>query len=271
MMMSKDFLKTIIEQKKILNDEKKVFYATLKSKLADLDVTRYNVFKKQISRDNKINLIAEIKKASPSKGLIREDFDPILHAAQYEKADARCISVLTDEPYFQGSLENLRRIRAAVDLPLLRKDFILDAYQLLEARAAGADAVLLIAECLDDCNLRALHNEAIEMGMTPLVELYEPENLPRVLAAGATVVGINNRDLKTFEVDLQHTVRLAAKIPDECTIVGESGIRTAADVALLAAGGVDAILVGESLMASPDIGVAVDALLGRVGRRAGDE
>ena len=157
----------------------------------------------------------------------------------------------------------MSQVRAAVDLPLLRKDFILDTYQLLEARAAGADAVLLIAECLDDCNLRKLFNETIELGMTPLVELYEPDNLPRVLSAGATLIGINNRDLRTFETDLQHTIRLRAQIPDNCVVVGESGIRTHDDVLRLAAAGVDAILVGESLMRQPDIGAAVDALLRR--------
>ena len=220
-------------------------------------------FAAALATPGEVSLLAEVKKASPSKGVIRADFDPVTIARIYEQHGARAISVLTDEPFFQGHLDYLRDVRAAVRVPVLRKDFIIDRYQLLEARAVGADAVLLIAECLDDCNLRALHNEAIELGMTPLVELYEPENLPRVLEAGATVVGINNRDLRTFEVDLEHTVRMAEQIPDECTIVGESGIRTAADVALLAAGGVDAILVGESLMASSDIGAAVDSLLDR--------
>ncbi len=170
--------------------------------------------------------------------------------------------MLTDEPFFQGKLEYLSAIRAAVLLPVLRKDFILDKYQLLEARAAGADAVLLIAECLDDCNLRALHNETIVLGMTPLVELYDPENLQRVLDAGATLIGINNRDLRTFKTDLDHTLRLREKVPDECVLVAESGIRTRADVERLQSAGVNAILVGETLMANPDIGDAVDALLG---------
>src|SRR6202035_2351556 len=128
-------------------------------------------------------------------------------AETYQRHGASCLSVLTDEQYFQGCLDDLRRVRAAVGLPVLRKDFILDSYQLYEARVAGADAVLLIAECLDDCNLRKLHNEAIELGLTPLVELYEPENLPRVLAAGATLIGVNNRDLRSFVVDLGHTLR----------------------------------------------------------------
>jgi indole-3-glycerol phosphate synthase len=233
----------------------------LRARVADAPPVRD--FAAALATAGEVSLLAEVKKASPSKGVIRADFDAVAIAQTYERHGARAISVLTDEPFFQGSLDDLRAVRAAVQLPVLRKDFIIDRYQLLEARAAGADAVLLIAECLDDCQLRGLHNDAIELGMTPLVELYEPKNLPRVLEAGATVIGINNRDLRTFEVDLEHTVRLAAQIPDESIVVGESGIRTAADVARLAAAGVDAILVGESLMSSADIGAAVDALLGR--------
>jgi indole-3-glycerol phosphate synthase len=210
-----------------------------------------------------IRLIAEVKKASPSKGVIRADFQPVDIARTYEQHGASCLSVLTDEPYFQGSLGYLRAVRAQTSLPLLRKDFILDPYQVIEARAAGADAVLLIAECLDDCHLRALFNRIVELGMTPLVELYEPQNLPRVFDAGATLIGINNRDLRTFQVDLDHTIRMRERIPDECVVVGESGIRTRADVMRLEAAGVDAILVGESLMCEPDMGAAVDELLGR--------
>jgi len=210
-----------------------------------------------------IRLIAEIKKASPSAGVIRSDFQPVDIAHTYELHGASCLSVLTDEKYFQGSLDYLHQVRAAVQLPVLRKDFILDSYQLWEARSAGADAVLLIAECLDDCNLRKLHNEAVELGMTPLVELYEPENLDRVLAAGATLIGINNRDLRSFVTDLDHTLRLRDRVPDGCVLVSESGIRTRADVERLTAAGVGAILVGETLMASQDIGAAVDMLMGR--------
>ncbi len=209
-----------------------------------------------------IRLIAEVKKASPSAGVIRADFDAVAIANTYEAHGASCISVLTDELYFQGSIEYLRQIRAAVRLPVLRKDFILDTYQVLEARAAGADAVLLIAECLDECNLRKLFNAICELGMSPLVELYEPENLQRVFDAGATLIGINNRNLHTFEVDLEHTIRMRKLVPDECVLVGESGIRTRDDVERLESAGVDAILVGESLMREPDIGAAVDRLLG---------
>ena len=216
-----------------------------------------------LSVDGPIKLIAEVKKASPSKGIIRQDFQPLEIAAAYERGGAACLSVLTDQTYFQGSLEYLRQIRQQVGIPVLRKDFILDSYQLLEARAAGADAVLLIAECLDDCQLRKLHNESIDLGMTPLVEFYEPDNLSRVLEAGATLIGVNNRDLRTFEVDLGHTIRMRKQIPAECVVVGESGIHTHEDVKRLADAGVDALLVGESLMRQSDIVAAVRNLLGR--------
>ncbi len=248
------------KRQEILAAQARLPLAELQRQLADAPPLRD--FFAPLAAPGPVHLIAEVKRASPSKGVLREDFDPVEIAQTYERHGASCLSVLTDEPYFQGSLENLRRIRAAVDLPLLRKDFILDTYQLYEARIAGADAVLLIAECLDDCNLRKLHNAAIDLGLTPLVELYEPENLPRVLEAGATLVGINNRDLRNFKTDLDHTLRLKKQIPPECVVVSESGIRTPADVARLADAGVQAILVGESLVSSPDIGAAVDRLLG---------
>jgi len=215
-----------------------------------------------LAAEGPIKLIAEVKKASPSKGLIRDDFQPLEIARAYELGGATCLSVLTDEKYFQGSLDYLRQIRQQVALPVLRKDFILDSYQLLEARVAGADAVLLIAECLDDCNLRKLFNETIDLGMTPLVEFYEPENLERVLEAGATLIGVNNRDLRTFEVDLEHTIRMRALVPDDCLLVGESGIHSRADAVRLSNAGVDAMLVGESLMRQSNIETAVRELLG---------
>jgi len=218
-----------------------------------------------LAEKKSISLIAEVKRASPSAGLIREDFQPVEIARTYEAHGATCISVLTEEEHFRGRLDDLSEVRRAVSAPVLRKDFILDSYQLLEARAAGADAVLLIAECLDDCHLRKLFRESLDLGMVPLIELYEPENLPRVLEAGATLIGVNNRNLQTFEVDLHHTLRLREQIPAECLLVSESGIRTREDVLLLEQAGIDAMLVGESLMAQPDIGPAVDALLGRSG------
>jgi indole-3-glycerol phosphate synthase len=219
-------------------------------------------FFEALAKPGPIRLIAEVKKASPSKGIIRADFQPVEIAKIYEANGASCLSVLTDEHYFQGSLDYLRAIRQQVALPVLRKDFILDSYQLVEARAAGADAVLLIAECLDDCHLRSLHNEALELGMTPLVEFYEPANLPRVLEAGATLIGVNNRDLRSFQVDLEHTIRMREQIPSECLLVAESGIHSRQDVERLEAAQIDAMLVGERLMASPDIGLAVRQLLG---------
>lgn len=208
-----------------------------------------------------IRLIAEVKKASPSQGVIRADFDPVQIARTYQQHGASCISVLTDAPYFQGSLDYLRLVRANVSPPVLRKDFIIDPYQVLEARAAGADAVLLIAECLDDALLKTLHDAIVGLGMTPLVELYEPDNLPRVLSIGARLIGINNRDLRTFHTDLEHTIRLRKQIPDDHIVVGESGIRTRQDVERLESAGVRAILVGETLMARADVGAAVDELL----------
>jgi indole-3-glycerol phosphate synthase len=210
-----------------------------------------------------IRLIAEVKKASPSRGVLRADFDPVEIAHAYQQHGAACVSVLTDEQGFHGSLAHLAAVHQAIALPVLRKDFILESYQLYEARAAGADAVLLIAECLDDCRLRSLHQEAVRLGMAPLVELYEPQNLQRVFDAGATLIGVNNRDLRSFEVDLEHTLRLRERIPDECVLVSESGIRTRADVERLEAAGVDAMLVGETLMTSQDIGVMIDELMGR--------
>ena len=235
--------------------------AELKALLTDAPPVR-NFFA-PLAACGPIKLIAEVKKASPSKGVIRSDFDPVTIARTYETHGATCLSVLTDEQYFQGSLEYLKQVRQAVAIPVLRKDFILDSYQLVEARVAGADAVLLIAECLDDCNLRKLHNEALELGLTPLVEFYERANLDRVLAAGATLVGINNRDLRTFQVELHHTIRLREKVPLDCVLVAESGIHTRADVVRLESAGVEAMLVGESLMREPDIGAAVDRLLGK--------
>jgi len=217
-----------------------------------------------LRQGSSIRLIAEIKKASPSKGVIRQDFDPLQIARTYQEHGAACISVLTDEPFFQGRLEYLEQVRRQVDLPVLRKDFIIDPYQVLESRVAGADAVLLIAECLDDEQLAELYEAVLELGMTPLVELYEPENVSRVVALGAELIGVNNRNLRTFEVDLEHTIRIRRQIPDDRLVVGESGIRTRDDVQRLEAAGVRAILVGESLMASDDPGLAIDRLLGRV-------
>ncbi len=219
-------------------------------------------FHAALAAGEEVRLIAEVKRASPSAGLIREDFDPATIAAAYAEGGAACISVLTDEPFFQGSLDYLRAVRQAVDLPILRKDFIVDEYQLLQARASGADAVLLIAECLTPEQLIQLDERASALGLQTLIELYEPENLDAVLATKTRLVGVNNRDLRSFHTDLNHTLRIAKKIPADRLIVGESGIASHDDVQRLQAGGVKGILVGESLMRQPDITAATRRLLG---------
>ena len=209
-----------------------------------------------------IQLIAEVKKASPSAQVIRADFDPVAIARIYQEHGAACLSILTDAPYFQGHLSYLARVRASVAIPLLRKDFMIDEYQVVEARLAGADAILLIAEILDDAALVSLRERAAGLGMSTLVEFHDPANLTRVVDSGADLVGINNRDLKTFTTDIEHTLRLRDRIPPGVLLVSESGIRTRADVERLEAAGVSAILVGESLMRADDIGRAVEELLG---------
>jgi indole-3-glycerol phosphate synthase len=209
-----------------------------------------------------MRIIAEVKKASPSAGIIRADFDPTAIARTYEAHGADCLSVLTDKPFFQGDLSYLTAIHDAVRLPVLRKEFILDRYQLLEARMAGADAVLLIAEILPNDSLKNLYVDARALGLDVLVELHDAEQLPRVVDCGATLIGINNRDLRTFHTSLDHTLKLLSKVPAHCCVVSESGIKTHADLLNLEAAGVKAVLVGESLMRAPDIGVALDQLRG---------
>jgi indole-3-glycerol phosphate synthase len=235
--------------------------AELRRRLADALPVRD--FRAALDHPRHVRVIAEVKKASPSAGVLRPDFDPVAIARIYAAHGAAAISVLTDAPFFQGSLADLTSVRDAVPLPVLRKDFILDQYQILQARVAGSDAVLLIAEILDDANLRTLLHAAQSLGMAALVELYERDNLPRVLAAGATVIGINNRDLRTFATRLEHTIEMAAQVPTSCCLVSESGIRSRADVARLQAVGVKAILVGESLLRAADIGAKLVELTGR--------
>lgn len=232
----------------------------LERRAADLPPTRD--FKNALRRFNQITLIAEVKKASPSAGVIRADFDPVRIARIYEAHGAAAISVLTDVEYFQGSLKYLTDVKAAVGIPVLRKDFILDRYQLLEARNAGADAVLLIAECLPGDRLQALQREADRLGLHTLVELHDADQLSRVVDCGAHTIGINNRDLRTFVTRLEHTLELLPKIPADRAVVSESGIKTRDDLVRLGTAGARAVLVGESLMRAPDIGAALDALKG---------
>lgn len=213
-------------------------------------------------RRSDIAVIAEVKKASPSKGLIRADFDPVSIARVYESAGASAISVLTDDKYFQGALEYLSNIRSEVSLPLLRKDFIIDSYQIYEARVAGADAVLLIVAALGAKVLSELIGLAAGLGMSSLVEVHTAEELETAIEARAEIIGINNRDLQTFSVRLDTTLDLACRVPPDRILVSESGISTRQDVIGLMEAGVDAVLVGESLMRERDPSLKLRELLG---------
>ncbi|HEX3150280.1 MAG TPA: indole-3-glycerol phosphate synthase TrpC [Gemmataceae bacterium] len=212
-----------------------------------------------------IRIIAEIKKASPSAGVIRADFDPAAIAQAYEGGGADCLSVLTDERFFQGHLSFMSAARDATHLPVLRKEFILDRYQLVEARAHGADAVLLIAEILPGDRLKHLYNQALALGLHVLVEVHDAEQLPRAIDCGATLIGINNRDLHAFRTSLDHTFELMARVPAGRSVISESGIKTNLDVRKLQEAGVKGILVGESLMRSADIRAALIDLRGANG------
>jgi indole-3-glycerol phosphate synthase len=234
--------------------------AQLRSAIADMPRPR-NFFHAVTTIGKKpVNLIAEIKKASPSAGVIREDFDPVALARTYAQAGADALSILTDETYFQGHLDYLQAVRAAVPLPVLRKDFIIDPYQVYESRFAGADAILLIAECLETSQMIDLQILATELNMTCLIEVHDLDNLMRVRDhvigfphRSYSLLGINNRDLNTFKTDLGTTLRMSELVADQRVLVSESGIHSRTDVLKLADAGVVALLVGESLMRSDDI------------------
>ncbi len=205
-------------------------------------------------------VIAEIKKASPSKGLIRENFDPPAIAASYERGGAACLSVLTDAQYFQGSEQYLQAARAACQLPVIRKDFIVDRYQVYEARAIGADCILLIVAALADAQMTDLYALATELGMDALIEVHDKDELGRALRFNAPLIGINNRNLRTFETSLQTTLELLPDVPDNVLLVTESSIHTPADVQLMREHGVNAFLVGEAFMRAEDPGSALKQL-----------
>jgi len=206
-------------------------------------------------------LIAEVKKASPSKGLIRADFDPPAHARAYEAGGAACLSVLTDMPYFQGHDDYLMAARSAVSIPVLRKDFMVDPWQVLESRALGADAILIIAAALDDAQMAEIEAAAIEHGMDALVEVHDEAELERALRLKSRLIGVNNRDLRDFTVDFARTYELVGKAPADCTFVAESGLRTRDDLDAMAQHGVRCFLIGESLMRQADVEAATRALL----------
>lgn len=222
-------------------------------------------FRSAICNKEGVSVIAEIKRQSPSKGLIREDFDAVKIARAYVEAEAACISVLTDEHFFGGSLDDLVRVRAVVDIPLIRKDFVVDSFQIDEARLAGADAVLLIVSALETDELAHLDDHAKSLSLDVLVEVNSEDQLDQALAIGAKLIGVNNRDLRTFFTDLATTERLAARLSDtDITLIAESGIATVQDVARLEKAGATGFLVGESLMRQPDPGEALRELRRRL-------
>lgn len=224
-----------------------------------------------LQNNGPVSIIAEIKKASPSKGLIRKAFDPKQLAMQYRKGGAAALSVLTDEPAFRGSLEYLKIASNEVDIPLLRKDFIIDPYQIKEARAYGADAVLLIASITDGHQLQELHHAADEWGLECLVECYTEEDLQQVDFRQVRILGANNRDLHTFEVDVHRGIALLQSAPDNTVRVSESGLSSVDDLRLLYNEGIDAALIGEYFMRQPDPGKAVEALLDRLREAVGPD
>ena len=233
----------------------------LKSILADQDATRGFIDRLvNQAMAKKSAVIAEIKRASPSKGLLRADFQPALHAQQYERAGASCLSILTDQDFFQGSDDDLHAARGACNLPVIRKDFMVEPYQIIESRVLGADCILLIVAALDDADLRRLHDTALSVGLNVLIEVHDERELERALALDNQLIGINNRNLHTFETRLNVTLDLLQHIPDDRLLITESGILQAKDVELMHAHGIYGFLVGEALMREPDPGVALTGL-----------
>ncbi len=251
-------------RERLVIDQRRVPLPVLKMAARKADPPRD--FAAALARDG-LNVIAELKKASPSRGVLRADFQPLPLAQGFEQAGAAALSVLTEEQHFQGSLEYLRKVHAGVKLPVLRKDFIVDAWQVWEARAAEADSFLLIVAVLGNAELRELLALGRELGMEPLIEVHTAEELSRALDAGARIIGVNNRDLRSFEVRVETSLALVESIPQECLAVSESGLRTHQDLARLRAAGFDAFLIGEHLMQAPHPATALREILGTADER----
>lgn len=258
-----DVLKTILRRKaeEVAERSQALSLRALSQQVADLPPPRGFVssLRDRIAAGDPA-VIAEVKRASPSQGVIRADYDPAAIARSYEAAGAACLSVLTDVDFFQGADEHLRAARGAVGLPVLRKDFVIDAYQVYEARVLGADCVLLIVAALGDASLMELYTLACELGMDVLVEVHDAEELERALALGPNLVGINNRDLRTFHTDIGTTLELRSRVPDNCLLVTESGIHAREEVDRMRANDVNAFLVGESFMRAPEPGAKLREL-----------
>ena len=234
--------------------------------LADIDagiarMSKPRGFRAALDAKTGYALVAEVKKASPSKGLIRADFDPVAHARAYEAGGAACLSVLTDEKWFQGSDAYLTAARDAVSIPVLRKDFMVDPWQSTEARAIGADCILIIVAALDDVQMAEIEASALECGMDVLVEVHDAHEMERALRLKSRLIGVNNRDLRDFTVDFARTYDLVGKAPKGCTFVAESGLETRADLDAMAAHGVRCFLIGEALMRQADVEAATRAIL----------
>lgn len=225
-------------------------------------------FATRLAAPNAVNIIAECKRRSPSRGVLRSAYDPVAIASAYERAGAAAISVLTEPGFFDGSLEHLVAVRATVTIPVLRKDFMVHEYQLLEARAAGADAILLIVAALTDDELRRLSDSARALGLAALVEVHDVAECDRALAAGAAIIGVNNRNLRTLQVDLDASHLVAARIPGHVIGVSESGLKTPADLQAMRAAGYQAFLMGERFMIDPDPGAALSGLIAALGAPA---
>ncbi len=259
--MSADFLEKILAHKRRTNAAKQSMYATIKGHIGGEQYARYHVFKQAVSRPDRINIIAEIKKASPSKGLIRDEFDALGIAREYEKHHAAALSVLTEDKYFLGSVAYLKKISDEAKIPVLAKDFFIDEGQIFEARLNGASAILLVVAILSDVQIREFLTLAARLDLDCLVEVHDREELDRALDCGADIVGINHRDLKTFEMDMDLSAELMPLIPDDKIVVAESGLSNRDEIRRLRDSGVDAFLIGETLMRETDIGRKLDELL----------